>query len=268
MKIKNLPTKFLLSVLTLGITGTVLNPTKAQAIVNFVGSDLITNDAWRTSSTLKSLDADGDNIYGTDGYTVFRSDQIGTNTATNDNIVQSPGYATVSVLPGLGYFSLTLYVDIDDPNQTGSNPVPNIDSGILTEDFVFGGTTEFFDITFTQAGNYRVGFLFDNANVPDVSPLDVTLAQIVGGSDSAFASLSSDRDLDADYYFFDIEASINDVYRLSGTGDPSRGSNSIGAVTFDTVPEPVPFELSPTLGLLMVGGIWGISRLRKSTSVS
>lgn len=27
---------------------------------------------------------------------------------------------------------------------------------------------------------------------------------------------------------------------------------------------PVPFEISPTLGLMMVGGIWGVSRLRKS----
>ena len=50
---------------------------------------------------------------------------------------------------------------------------------------------------------------------------------------------------------------------------PTIGNRTpIGAVTFDTVPEPVPFELSPTLGLLMVGGIWGISRLRKSTNLT
>ena len=31
---------------------------------------------------------------------------------------------------------------------------------------------------------------------------------------------------------------------------------------------PVPFEVSPTLGLLTIGGIWGVSRLRKKRGVS
>ena len=242
------------------IFGLGIMPIEPAQAVNFAGSDLTTNDAWRTSSSVKLLDADGDNIYGTDGYTIFRSDRIGTRTTTNDNIVQSPGYASINTLPGLGYFSTPVYIDIDDPSQTGSAPVPNIDSGVLTQDFVGAGTTEFFDITFTQAGNYRIGFLFDNGDTPTLSPLAVTLAQTVGGSDSATASLSSDRDSDVDYYFFDIEASINDVYRLSGAGDPGRASNVIGGVTFDTnTSAAVVFESTPSLGLIIMAGAFGIS---------
>ncbi|MDJ0533849.1 MAG: hypothetical protein QNJ70_15390 [Xenococcaceae cyanobacterium MO_207.B15] len=44
-------------------------------------------------------------------------------------------------------------------------------------------------------------------------------------------------------------------------------SNAIGAesgTTFTATATAVPFELSPTLGLLMVGGSWGVNRLRKS----
>lgn len=125
--------------------------------------------------------------------------------------------------------------------------------------------TEFFDITFTQAGNYRVGFLFDNTDFTTISSLEVTLAQTVGGTDSATASLSSDRDLDADYYFFDIEADISDVYRLSAVGDPGFDSNGIGAVTFDTnTSAAVVSEFTPSLGLIIMAGMFGVSRYVKN----
>ncbi len=47
------------------------------------------------------------------------------------------------------------------------------------------------------------------------------------------------------------------------------GSNvaSLGGNIFYEEATPVPFELSPTLGILTVGGIWGISRLRKRLTV-
>ncbi len=239
----------------------------AQAF-NFAGSDFTTNDAFRTDSVVKSLDPDGDNIYGTDGYTVFRSTGSGAATSANNNIVATPSYANINILSGLIYYtgdsSSTNYVDIDDPIQTGSGTVPNIESGILFKGGVNGGNTQFLDLDFTNAGNYRVGFLVDNADYTAISPVSLTLAQTAGGSNSATTNLT-DRDLDGDYYFFDVDAQVGDVYRLSGVGDPSFASNGIGAITFDTVPvpTPVPFGVSTDLSILILGGLFGASRLRK-----
>ena len=252
--------------LVLGLGITPIKP--AQAIISLPGVDDTTNDAWRTSSTVKPLDADGDNIYGTDGYQVFRSPNPGGSPTGDSSVVSLPSYATVNTLPGLSYFQGTPtfdYVDIDDPSQTGAGTVPNIESGILYEVGVFGGTTEWLDIGFSQSGTYRVGFLVDNTDFTTISPLDLTLTQTVGGGDIASYTLS-ERDLDADYYFFDIEADVNDVFRLSGDGDGDRGANGIGAVTFDTVVDPVsvPFEFSPSLGLMIMGGIFVFSRYAKS----
>ncbi len=44
----------------------------------------------------------------------------------------------------------------------------------------------------------------------------------------------------------------------------SRSERTAPALVANVAATPVPFEISPTLGLMMVGGIWGVSRLRKS----
>lgn len=248
----------------LATTLTFAAQSSAQAF-NFAGSDFTTNDAFRTSSVVKSLDPDGDNIYGTDGYTVFRSTGSGVGSTANNNLVQTPSYATIDIVPGLSYFtgnnSSFNYVDIDDPTQTGSGSVPNIESGALAKGDG-SGTTEFLDLNFTIAGNYRVGFLVDNADFAAISPVSLTLAQTTGGSNSDTVNLT-DRNLDGDYYFFDVDAEVGDIYRLSGLGDPARTANGIGAVTFDTLPTPVPFGVSTDLSILILGGLFGASRLRK-----
>lgn len=57
-----------------------------------------------------------------------------------------------------------------------------------------------------------------------------------------------------------------DFFTNSNLGDPAIRLEA--PVTFAPESVPVPFEVSPTLGLLAVGGIWGIFRLRKKTKVS
>lgn len=263
--------KYLAKVAGLGFfTGAVLSFQSPAWALDFAGSDFTTNDAFRTDSVVKSLDSDGDNIYGTDGYTIFQSDAVGTSTSTNGNIVQTPSYANVEILSGLSYFtgnnSSLNYVDIDDPTQTGSGTVPNIESGILFKGGVGSGTTEFVNLNFTNTGNYRVGFLVDNTDFAAISPTSLTLNQTTGGSASVTTNLTDDRDLDGDYYFFDVDAEAGDVFQLSGVGDSGFGSNGIGGVTFDTIPAaptPVPFGVSTDLSILILGGLFGASRLRK-----
>ena len=61
-------------------------------------------------------------------------------------------------------------------------------------------------------------------------------------------------------------ASGNEIVFIDGSPD-GLGDFSIGLaapVTFSPVDSTsVPFEFFPTLGLLAVGSVWGVSRLRK-----
>ena len=56
-----------------------------------------------------------------------------------------------------------------------------------------------------------------------------------------------------------------DFFTSGDLGDPAIFEDN--SVTFTPASVPVPFEVSPTLGLLAVGGIWSISRLRKKAKV-
>lgn len=52
--------------------------------------------------------------------------------------------------------------------------------------------------------------------------------------------------------------------RVGGDRSELQVLNSFGGGFIATASTPVPFELDATLGLLAVGGIWGVSRLRKT----
>lgn len=53
----------------------------------------------------------------------------------------------------------------------------------------------------------------------------------------------------------------------SGNNDGSE-ILQVSQIEVELSATPVPFEVSPTLGLLTIGGIWGVSRLRKNMKAS
>ncbi len=199
----------------------------AAPSVTFIGADITTNDAWRTTSVAKPLDIDGDNIYGSDGFYLYSG---GTHTLT-----APPPYATVSPRPGMTVFSgIPSYIFYDNPDLTGTGPVPNVITGVI---YNTNNPTEWVDITFTQPGLFRVGIVTDNADFIPISPLNFRFQQMVGGAvDTGYIAASGDRDRDIDYYLFDVEANAGDVYRLSGQNDPGHPNNGIAAIFFDGLP--------------------------------
>lgn len=56
----------------------------------------------------------------------------------------------------------------------------------------------------------------------------------------------------------------NDSVVLLGDANSAAFPTAPSLGTVAVASTPVPFEVSPTLGLLMVGGIWGVNRFRKS----
>lgn len=219
------------------------------ATVSFAGGDFTTSGAWRTSAILKSLDGDGNNVYGSDGYVL---------TGGAGSIV-NPSYATVLRLSTLTFPGNGGYTLIDNPLGPGS-----ISTGVW---YSTGSITlqeqNLAQITVTSAGSFRVGILTDNADFADISPFGLHILQTSGGSgDSGLIGAYLEPNRDSDWYFFDIVgAQIGDVFVISGTntrlGSGPQDSNGIGALTFDrllAVPEPATYAAG--VGCCLLLGSW------------
>ena len=225
--------------------GTVTKITTAQ--ISQAGSDLTTRDAWRTSGVVKSLDSDGNNIYGSDGYAVYGS-------TPNQPIVQ-PSYLTVTQAAGTNVFfspgiapdpgtgpvttQAPKYTGLDDPDFTGVGPVADTITGTVYRGGQ-GANQEGDLLVFTVTTNksFRLGVIQDNHDFAAISPLALRLRQTVGGSaNSGLFSANQDRNRSGDYYFFDVVgAKAGDVFVLSGVNDGGHSSNGVWGVTFDSLP--------------------------------
>ena len=213
------------------LTGAMLISSALQAAtISFVGDDLTTSASWRTSSVIKPLDIDGNNIYGSDGYLLTGSSDLLTN----------PVYASVSRLssstfPGNGGYTLADNPLGGAPWRTGvwysSGSIDNEQQDLVS-------------ITISRAGSFRLGVLTDNADFADISPGSLRVYQVTGGTaDSGLINAFVEPNRDTDWYFFDItNAQVGDVFRVAGTnirqGSGPQDSNGIGGLTFDSVPEP------------------------------
>ncbi|MCE9551773.1 MAG: autotransporter-associated beta strand repeat-containing protein [Planctomycetes bacterium] len=197
------------------------------ATFSFLGGDFTTHDAWRTTDVVKLFDADGDNVYGTDGYLLLNSN--------SGAPVSQPLYLNTTNVAPSQFGPSGSYVSIDDPAVTpGPGPIVNINTGTG-----YGGNseTDFVQFSISQAGSFRIGVLQDNHDFAAISPISLRLRQTSGGAaDTGLHLTDTDRNVNGDWYFFDVvDATPGDVYRISGLGDTGHGSNGIGAVTFDTL---------------------------------
>jgi hypothetical protein len=200
------------------------------ATILYVGSDLATSGSWRTAAVTKTLDADGNNVYGSDGYLLTGS----------SDLLSNPSYASVSRLSTSTFPGNAAYTTVDNP--TGGVALRTgvwYSSGSVTDQ-----QQDLALITMTAAGSFRVGILTDNADFADISPDNLRIYQVTGGTaDSGLIASYLEPNRDTDWYFFDIiGASAGDKFAIAGTnarlGSGAQDSNGIGGITFDSVPEP------------------------------
>ncbi len=213
----------------------------SNATINFVTVDESTNDAWRSSDIAKP-DADGDNIYGTDGYFIAQYPN------GNPNNVSQPAYATVVTLgqyEGVG--AENHQSSFDDVLQTGAGVVPNLVAG---DYWIENGAPEndFFTITLTADASFRLGVITDQT--PNLAGGPQTLWEASsgvrvtgpGGQDTGIIDVLGPgeawKDADVDYVLFDITGNAGDVFTVSGQQDARWSANALGGVFFDTIPEP------------------------------
>lgn len=211
-----------------------------QASLIHVGNDTATADAWRTTDSGKPLDADGDNVYGTDGYFV-----------TFASLLNPPTIVDVTAIAPYTQNSAN-HALIDDPQYTGPGPVTDASGGDFFYDNVAPGVeNDFFQIVLQQDGSFRMAVLNDIGSGfsggPD-SAVKVRVRQTVGGSaDTGLIDVASSINNVPDYYLFDISGVAGDTYIISGVNDNTTSYNALGGLAFDnvtTVPEPSSFVLT------------------------
>jgi hypothetical protein len=237
-------------------------------------------DRWRSTDVAKTLDPDGDNVYGTAGYVMFATDAIGNGTAgsvpTVDPLTFAPpttAQATLSSIPS--YITLANngqnkvassygYKQIDDPRVTPGVGVSDIESGAALRDAALGLEVSMMDFTiganFPTAG-LRIGILTNNTDNFDGQ---LRLTQTVGGDASITIPLTVLAGQELGLHFFDITAAnVGDVFTLflqKTNPQPAGGNTNLnvlyGGVTFDAIPEPAS-------ALLLAGGVLGLALRRR-----
>jgi hypothetical protein len=213
--------------------------TQAASIV-YVGQqndyETVSNDAttgWRNASTVKPLDIDGDNIFGTDGYE-FGGGSTPKSLPSYVNDFNINGNHNDN---GRGF--------LDNPADPGGADIRGGWAGR-------SGGGNFATIVFNQAmsDTVRLGVIYDNDWNVSTGTQTFTLTQTVGGSSSVTTptlTLEGSGSASYDILFFDLVGiQSGDSFTL----DVTKGTVSWGQITgmtFDSVPEP------SSLSLLLLG---------------
>ena len=214
----------------------------AGSISNNSGNEVT---EWRTAGTSKTMDIDGDNIYGTFGGVAY-----------GDALFGNMGYT--SSQPQVGPFAG--YATIDD--VTIGAP----DRQVKTTSNSAAGGTDVVMYTFTVTSavsateTLRVGIMLDGLNGASFSPLSIGLKETSGAGTAEVATTANDGTIDM--YFFDVTGGVTSGTSFQVFADASAtGYVTHQAVALDVFAVPVP-EPSST-ALLGLGGLALILRRRK-----
>jgi hypothetical protein len=233
----------------LAVAGLVLAlaPAAQAATITYLGSDVDTHAAWRSTDVAKTaaFDPNGDYAYGNDGYYTF------TTTIGLQSVL--PSYIT-SVTPSGATYSGGGYPDIDDPSATIAGTVADQNAGV------------FFNIS---GNNFRFKLAEDSHFVLTIilggqtanRPSGLSLTQTAGSGSSTVAATSfPTAEADADYLFYEIDGSANDEFAIVPANAAVNGPTFSG-MAWEAVPVPEPSAgVLAALGLL---GMVGSRRRRK-----
>lgn len=193
-----------------------------------------------STSVNKTMDADGDNVYGTAGYFMFGSDSNDYNDM-RESVDKLPSWITASGGADLATVTkLSSYTDIDDPNATSASTVANWgQSGIALSTTSGTDFEELFKFTIGTGTpeHFRVGVMAGNESTADGrwDPQEISL-QGPGGISATVSSLPATHP-GLGWVFFDIDTKGATVgtFTISAKQRYTTQGPSIGGVTFDVL---------------------------------
>ena len=228
-------------------------PAARAAMVTAVGTiqDNAGNEIsqWRTAATAKTLDADGDNIYGSDAKLFYR---VMGDYGSYVQYISSES----QVGPYGGYAVVDHPNDVSADIQVRTTTSGNVGVGTLRNMFTFAinGTP--------PALGFRVGVAFDGLNGAQYSPQEIRLTQTTGGTASASVNVEPFRNSTLDMTFFDVTgAVVGDRFTIQGVSG-AGGYATHQIVTWDAIVSPptpgalvMNFDVGPLGGLAGDGGL-------------
>lgn len=254
------------------------------ATINYQGAELSVGDGVRTTTVEKSLDVNGDNVLGTDGYYYWNpDDQLGNQGGDSgadfsaNAIVNLPSYVD-AIQPATDAASAADfdYHALDDPTEVADASVPDLEAGQATvqnwtplaDDNTFvAEEKEAFDIVLgatVPAGGFRMAFVQDtylNGGKPGKN-MPASFRVSGAGGDTGQISLHRTSRRDVDIYYVDVTApspgdrltvfltTHEDSIQPDGTSIANQIATS--TLAFDT-PEPTMAVLALGTLLLWLG---------------
>lgn len=164
---------------------------------------------------------------------------------------------------GNGLSSLSLTATHDGTNPSNSWVSSGVTTGNIT--FDLGGLHDLSSLSFWNqngGGPGSLGSTGIRGVTVQTSNDNVNYTDLAGGP-TQFLQVTANNNASPEIFnFTPVQASSVRFQVSSNWGDSNQ--TGFAEVQFDDSSTAVPFEFSPTLGLLAVGGIIGVSRLRKS----
>jgi hypothetical protein len=221
-----------------------------NAAIGYAGSHLSlgNNAPIRTTAVAKPLDIDGDDIYGTDGYSFFNVDRVSAASGQpfGQNLRESlPSYISnvngASSAFSAGGFS---YLFMDDPLAIPGPAVADVRSGLAVNHAQSDAETTLMNIVLgavLPTAGFRLGVFIDNGDNAVLTP---TMLRVSGsGGDSGLISTTA-ANIDGDMYFFDILGATPGSLLYISARSGATTVATIGGITFDTIPIPEPSSLA------------------------
>jgi len=247
---------------------------------------------WRSNSTPKTFDLDGNNVYGSAGYIMFATQFNYPNTgccgssvpfdsATYPNLVSLPGFVSGSQNLTTNKVGGWNYALIDDPQLTNgprdfdwgqslvppvAGQVPYVKMGILDGNDIFGNDPKSsaigagrwgFTVGAGVPSQFRIGVMTDGLDDTAWAATEVLVYQ-VDANNAIIGTATTNtvtRNRFVDIHSFDIVGALpGDTFAIfaKGPAAPFLGMGAISGVTFDVIPEPASLAL--VASVLAIGG--------------
>ncbi|VEP13501.1 conserved hypothetical protein [Hyella patelloides LEGE 07179] len=143
-----------------------------------------------------------------------------------------------------------------------SSPFPeiNVNNSTLVHGLAGGSSSSFFTSLTFDSPITAFGAEFNNVNenAPQNTQIKADGEVVDDGTIDSIPTI----DFTSSFFGFTADGSFTEV-EFKGTGTSSDGFGMDNVVYGSSSSASVPFEFSPTLGLLAVGGVLGVSRVRK-----
>jgi hypothetical protein len=229
---------------------------ESQTGYNLIGTEV---SSFYTTSVDKSLDVNGDDQYGTDGYLIFGGETVD-NGGDWDNVNDADMYA-LSAPSFVDSFSIVDSATVIR-NNASEVPMDDPDAAVNGDDFNYAGylmnntssdtqTMLTFDVNTESTVTFRLGILAGNESNTNLDP-DGLVLSFEDGTTASITDLETLSGLDPTtgigMVFFDITLDAGTIGTFTVSAIEGAANPTIAGLTFDVIPEPA------TLGMLGLAG--------------